>query len=98
MITRVHGENYGFCGIRKMHDGLVCEPVLADRRSVARCTTQRLMAESGLQRPGPGRAEHGLWTRHREGNDTSALVHHSYYAEVLVKPRAGGLACVGRDS
>ena len=50
MITRVPGENYGFDGIRKTYTALVCEPVLADRRSVARCTTQRLMAESGLPR------------------------------------------------
>ena len=35
----------------------------------------------------------GLWTRQRDDHDTSALVHHSDYAEVHVKPRSRGLAC-----
>jgi putative transposase len=35
----------------------------------------------------------GLWTRAHDGHDTTALVHHSDYAEVGVKPRSRGLSC-----
>ena len=35
----------------------------------------------------------GLWTRARDGHDTTALVHHSDYAEVVVMPRNRELAC-----
>jgi putative transposase len=49
VIARVHEENYGVYGIRKMHAALAREPVLADSRPVARCTAQRLMAELGLR-------------------------------------------------
>ncbi len=74
MITRVHGESCSFYGIRKMHAALVREPLLADRRSVARCTTQRLMAESGLPRislrkvparPSGASARTPAWFNHR---------------------------------
>jgi len=43
VIARVHRENYGVYGIRKMHAQLNREQVLAGSRAVARCTTQRLM-------------------------------------------------------
>ena len=49
MIARVHQENYGVYGIRKMHAQLNREQVLAGCRSVARCTTQRLMRDLGLR-------------------------------------------------
>ena len=49
IIARVHKENYGVCGIRKMHAQLSREDVLADREAVARCTTQRLMKDFGLR-------------------------------------------------
>ena len=49
MIERVHEENYGVYGIRKMHAQLAREEVLAGQQPVARCTTQRLMNELGLQ-------------------------------------------------
>ena len=49
MIARVHKENYGVYGIRKMHAQLNREDVLAGCRSVARCTTARLMKDLGLR-------------------------------------------------
>jgi len=49
VIARVHQENYGVYGIRKMHAQLNREQVLAGCRSVARCTTQRLMRDLGLR-------------------------------------------------
>ncbi len=41
--------------------------------------------------------EHALFTRRRHNSRFSAtgLVHHSDYAEVVVKPRFRGLSCVG---
>jgi putative transposase len=43
--------------------------------------------------------DHAIWTRAREGvTDLTELIHHNDYAEVLVKPRDRGFACVGRDS
>ena len=49
VIARVHKENYGVYGIRKMHAQLNREEVLAGCQSVARCTTQRLMKDLGLR-------------------------------------------------
>jgi len=49
VIARVHQENYGVYGIRKMHAQLNREQVLAGCRSVARCTTQRLVRDLGLR-------------------------------------------------
>ena len=49
VIARVHSENYGVYGIRKMHAQLAREPVLQDAKAVARCTTQRLMKDLGLK-------------------------------------------------
>jgi putative transposase len=177
IIAKVHADNYGVYGIRKMHAQLAREPVLADSRAVARCTTQRLMKDLGLRGisrakgprttvPGTGpdlrpdlvdrdftaaapdqlwvaditycrtfagwvyaafildvcsrrvvgwqlstslrtdlaldALNMGLWTRSREGHDTSALVHHSdrgvqylaiRYTERLAE--AGVVASVG---
>ena len=73
VIARVHKENYGVYGIRKMYAQLNREEVLAGCQAVARCTTQRLMKDLGLQgisrakdprttvlrRLRPGRPEHG---------------------------------------
>lgn len=177
VIARVHQENYGVYGIRKMHAQLNREDVLAGCQPVARCTTQRLMKDLGLRGisrakgprttvPGTGpdtredlvqraftadRVDRlwvadityvrtfagwiycafvldvfsrrvvgwqvstslrtdlaldalnmGLWTRHHDGHDTSALVHHSdrgvqyvaiRYTERLAE--AGAVASVG---
>lgn len=177
VIARVHEDNYGVYGIRKMHAQLGREEVLAGCRAVARCTTARLMKDLGLRgisrsksprttvagteadtRPdlvqrvfaadGPDRLwvaditycrtfagwvyaafvldvfsrrvvgwqlstslrtglaldalNMGLWTRTRDGHDTSALVHHSdrgvqylaiRYTERLAE--AGAVASVG---
>ncbi len=49
VIARVHKENYGVYGIRKMHAQLNREDVLAGCEAVARCTTQRLMKDLGLR-------------------------------------------------
>ena len=49
VIARVHKDNYGVSGIRKMHAQLAREPVLADTKPVARCTTQSLMKDLGLR-------------------------------------------------
>lgn len=182
-IARVHRENYGVYGVRKVHAQLVREGVTghachrAGTGLIARCTTRRLMADlrlRGLTRsksprttaPGDGadlrpdlvqrqfRAdapnrlwvadityvrtfagwvytsfvldvfsrrivgwqvctslrtdlaldalEMGLWTRTRDGHDTSQLVHHSdrgaqylaiRYTERLAE--AGAVASVG---
>jgi len=177
VIARVHEENYGVYGVRKMHAQLNREEVLAGCQAVARCTTHRLMKDLGLRGisrakgprttvPGTGpetrpdlvqrafTAEDpdrlwvadityvrtfagwvycafvldvfsrrvvgwqvstslrtdlaldalnmGLWTRHHDGHDTAALVHHSdrgvqyvaiRYTERLAE--AGAVASVG---
>ena len=49
VISRVHADNYGVYGIRKMHAQLNREQTLAGCQAVARCTTQRLMRELGLR-------------------------------------------------
>jgi len=49
VIARVHRENYGVYGIRKMHAQLNREEVLAGFQPIARCTTQRLMKDLGLR-------------------------------------------------
>ncbi len=182
-IARVHADNYGVYGVRKVHAQLVREGIAghgvnpSGRGLVARCTTQRLMRQLGLRGlrrakgprttvPGAGpdtrpdlvertfRAEApdrlwvaditycrtfagwvyvafvldvfsrrvvgwqvstslrtdlaldalemGLWTRSRDGHDTSQLVHHSdrgtqylaiRYTERLAE--AGAVASVG---
>ena len=48
VIARVHKENYGVYGIRKMHAQLNREEVLTGCQAVARCTTQRLMKDLSL--------------------------------------------------
>ena len=49
VIAKVHEDNYGVYGIRKVHAQLAREPALADSKPVARCTTQRLMKDLGLR-------------------------------------------------
>ena len=68
VIAKVHAENYGVYGIRKMHAQLAREPVLADAKSVARCTTQRLMKDLGLK--GISRAKGPRTTIPGSGPDT----------------------------
>ncbi len=49
-ITRVHADNYGVYGQRKVHAQLVREGICGQAgRSIARCTTQRLMRTLGLR-------------------------------------------------
>ena len=48
MIRRVHAENYGVYGIRKVHAALARQGGVAGR-SVARCTVTRLMKTLGLK-------------------------------------------------
>jgi putative transposase len=47
-IERVHAENYGVYGIRKVHAQL-CREDGVDGRRVARCTVARLMRSAGLR-------------------------------------------------
>ena len=68
VIARVHRENYGVYGIRKMHAALAREPALADGRPVARCTTGRLMKQLGLR--GVSRAKSPRRTIGGSGPDT----------------------------
>jgi putative transposase len=175
-ITRVHRDNYGVYGIRKIHAELARQGGVAGR-PVARCTVARLMKSVGLKgisRSRTPRTTHpargpetrpdlvkraftasapnrlwvadityirtfsgwvyaafvldvfsrrvvgwqlstdlrtdlaldalrmGLWTRHRDGQDTSGLVHHSdrggQYVAVRYTERlaqAGAVASVG---
>jgi putative transposase len=156
-IARVHEENYGVYGYRKVHAQLAREQIVVAGRPVARCTVARLMRAHGLR--GISRAkgprttvagtgtgpdttyvrsfagwvycafvldvfsrrvvgwqistslrtdlaldalEMGLWTRRRDGHDTTALIHHSdrgvqylavRYTERLAE--AGAVASVG---
>jgi putative transposase len=48
-IARVHKDNYGVYGIRKVHAQLQREQVRVAGRPVARCTTARLMRSLGLR-------------------------------------------------
>ena len=68
VIARVHKENYGVYGIRKMHAQLNREEVLAGCQAVARCTTARLMKDIGLR--GISRAKGPRTTVPGTGPDT----------------------------
>ena len=68
VIAKVHEDNYGVYGIRKMHAQLAREPVLADSKPVARCTTQRLMKDLRLR--GISRAKGPRTTIPGSGPDT----------------------------
>jgi len=68
VIARVHKENYGVYGIRKMHAQLNREEVLAGCQAVARCTTARLMKDLGLR--GISRAKGPRTTVPGTGPDT----------------------------
>ena len=81
-ITRVHTENYGVYGIRKVHAQLVREGVLgaSGQRPVARCTTQRLMKDLGLR--GISRAKGPRTTVAGSGPDTRPdLVERQFRAD-----------------
>ena len=81
VIAKVHKDNYGVYGIRKMHAQLAREPVLADVKPVARCTTQRLMKDLGLR--GISRAKGPRTTIAGSGPDTRPdLVDRDFTAAV----------------
>jgi len=68
-VRRVHKENYGVYGIRKVHAQLGREGVTGcAERPVARCTTQRLMKLLGLR--GISRAKGPRTTVPGNGPDT----------------------------
>jgi putative transposase len=80
VIARVHKENYGVYGIRKMHAQLNREEDVAGLRSVARCTTQRLMKDLGLR--GISRAKGPRTTVPGTGPDTRPdLVDRAFTAD-----------------
>jgi len=80
VIAQVHKANYGVYGIRKMHAQLAREPVLADAKAVARCTTQRLMKHLGLK--GISRAKGPRTTIPGSGPDTRPdLVDRDFTAD-----------------
>ena len=66
-ITRVHEENYGVYGSRKVHVALRREDVVVDGTPVARCTVRRLMTELGLR--GVNRARTPVTTVRAKGTD-----------------------------
>jgi putative transposase len=69
-IKRVHKDNYGVYGIRKIHAQLGREGITgpSGQRPVARCTTQRLMRELNLR--GISRAKGPRTTVPGSGPDT----------------------------
>jgi len=80
-ITRVHRDNYGVYGVRKVHAQLARDGVLGagGQRAVARCTTQRLMKDLGLR--GISRAKGPRTTVCGPGPDTRPdLVERSFTA------------------
>jgi putative transposase len=80
VIARVHRDNYGVYGIRKMHAQLNREDVLAGGQPIARCTTQRLMKDLGLR--GISRAKGPRTTVPGTGPDTRKdLVGRAFTAE-----------------
>ncbi len=48
-IARVHKDNFGVYGVRKVHAQLRRDGVTVDGRPIARCTTRRLMKALGLR-------------------------------------------------
>ena len=80
-IARVHKENYGVYGIRKIHAQLGREGVTGcGDRPVARCTTQRLMKQTGLR--GISRTKGPRTTIPGSGPDTRPdLVEREFVAD-----------------
>ena len=85
-IARVHADNYGVYGVRKVHAQLVREGIAghgvnpSGRGLVARCTTQRLMPQLGLR--GLRRAKGPRPTVPGAGPDTRPdLVERTFRAE-----------------
>ena len=80
VIARVHKENYGVYGIRKMHAQLNREDVLAGCRAVARCTTARSMKDLGPR--GISRTKGHRTTVPGTGRDTRpVLVERTFTAQ-----------------
>jgi putative transposase len=78
-IERIHQENYGVYGIRKMHAQLAREGGV-DGRPVARYTVARLMKAAGLR--GISREKTPRTTRPRPGPDTRPdLVQRAFTAD-----------------
>jgi hypothetical protein len=107
VIARVHQENYGVYGIRKMHAQLNREEVLAGCQPVARCTTARLMKDLGLR--GISRTKSLRTTVPGTGPDTRPdLVERTFTAErpnrlwvadiTYVRTFAGWVYCAARWS
>jgi len=67
-ITRVHQDNYGVYGVRKVYAQLAREQVVVAERPVARCTVARLMRVLGLR--GISRARGPRTTTPAAGPDT----------------------------
>ncbi len=67
-ITRVHQDNYGVYGVRKVYAQLAREQVVVAERPVARCTVARLMRVLGLR--GISRARGPRTTVPGSGPDT----------------------------
>jgi putative transposase len=86
-VRRVHTENYGVYGVRKVHAQLGRDGVLgaSGRRPVARCTTQRLMKALNLR--GIARAKTPRTTVPGSGPDTrpDAKIRGSS-CETVVRP------------
>ena len=81
-IARVHAQNYGVYGIRKVHAQLAREGITGPsrQRPVARCTTQRLMKDLGLR--GISRAKGPRTTIASNGPDTRPdLVKRDFVAD-----------------
>jgi putative transposase len=78
-IERIHKENYGVYGIRKMHAQLAREGGV-EGRPVARCTVARLMKAAGLR--GITREKTPRTTRPRPGPDPRPdLVQRAFTAD-----------------
>jgi putative transposase len=80
LISRVHKDNYGVYGARKVHAALVREG-----HEVARCTVERLMRQAGLR--GVIRAKSPRTTRPAPETDRPAdLVERQFTATAPTKP------------
>lgn len=78
-VERVHRENYGVYGVRKVHAQLAREGGVTGRH-VARCTVTRLMRASGLR--GISRAKSPRTTIVKPGPDTRPdLVQRAFTAD-----------------
>jgi putative transposase len=93
-IARVHKENFGVYGIRKVHAQLGREGITgpSGQRPVARCTTQRLMKDLGLR--GISRAKGPRTTMPGSGPDTRPdLVERAFVADVPDRLWVADITC-----